>query len=155
MKNEVRPIASEPLTLEQLREMVGQPVYMENFDKRFKNGWHIIERVTEDEIVFIDCWSLKSYVKTSDVGIYFNFYAYQPAHIDREAWEPCEFCRENGRKEFAFDSAGDAITLEFGENAAAIESDSMGFIARFCPKCGRALTEEAWAELENRLGVRM
>ena len=52
-----------------------------------------------------------------------NAYAYPPAHIDREAWEPCELC-EKQRK-------------VFNEN--------------FCGECGRPLTKEAWAELEKRL----
>lgn len=67
--------------------------------------------------------------------------------------EPCLFCCEKnkGRKPLAFDSAGDAITIEIDGDKAAIESDSAGFVVQFCPKCGRPLTKEAWAELEKRL----
>lgn len=79
--------------------------------------------------------------------------ALRPATIDREAWEPCLFCCEKnkGRKTLAFDSAGDAVTIEIDGDNAAIESDSMGFIVRFCPECGRPLTEEGWDMLEKRL----
>lgn len=55
-----------------------------------------------------------------------SLYAYPPAHIDREAWKPCLIC--NAQK----------MIINSG----------------YCPHCGRPLTEEAWAELEKRMGVR-
>ena len=69
--------------------------------------------------------------------------------LNREAWT-CEYCSE-GRKALAFDSAGDSVSIEIGEVHAAIESDSWGFLASYCPKCGRPLTDAAWAALEERL----
>lgn len=54
--------------------------------------------------------------------------AYPPAHIDREAWEPCMLCKNPK-----------SLNLFLEMNC------------RYCPKCGRPLTEEAWAELEKRL----
>ena len=59
--------------------------------------------------------------------------------------------KSKGRNTLAFDEAGDAVTIEIDGNAAAIESDSMGFIIKFCPECGRPLTPEAWEILEKRL----
>lgn len=50
-------------------------------------------------------------------------YAYPPAHIDREKWEPCVWC---------------VLNRQFHEN-------------RYCPDCGRPITDEAWAELERRI----
>ena len=52
--------------------------------------------------------------------------AYPPAHIDREAWEPCYSCEPQ--------------LLMMGNN--------------YCGNCGRPLTEEAWDELEKRMGAR-
>ena len=41
-------INSSPLNLEELKTMIGKPIYMENFDKRFKDGWHILKKITDD-----------------------------------------------------------------------------------------------------------
>lgn len=139
-----------PLTLEQLREMEKPtPVWAEMEEKTIEawdGYWCICHRG------HIITPGLVSMHADKMDGV--TFYTYPPAHIDREAWnKPCLFCSEKskGRKTLAFDSAGDAVTLEIDGNKAAIESDSMGFIVEFCPKCGRPLTEEAWSELENRL----
>ena len=151
---------NEPLTIEQLRQMDGCPVYVvpKNELSELK-GWCVVF-VEDGEDDYSGayppgtdgwCWSLKSYADQ------WLAYAYPPAHIDREAWKPCLFCcvERKGRKTLTFDEAGDAVTIEIDGNAAAIESDSMGFIIKFCPECGRPLTDKAWDELEKRLrGVR-
>ena len=147
---------NEPLTIEQLRQMDGCPVYVvpKNELSELK-GWCVVF-VEDGEDDYSGayppgtdgwCWSLKSYADQ------WLAYAYPPAHIDREAWEPCLFCCEERkwRRPLAFDEAGDAVTIEIDGNAAAIESDSMGFIIKFCPECGRPLTNKAWDELEKRL----
>lgn len=74
-------------------------------------------------------------------------YAYPPDHIDWEAWKPCGACK-NGE-----------ITVHVPEfRAMAVCNQHMDHDAfdltlrpRFCPWCGRPMTEEAWAELEKRL----
>lgn len=143
-------VERKPLTVEQLRGMDGKPAY-----------W------PDDEscgIISVDDsgrWAGIPFFRGRKNGVNFEFdivsrgmevYAYPQARINREAWEPCEWCcgKENGRKALCFDGAGDSVTIEIDENAAAIESDSFGFIVNFCPKCGRPLTDEAWAELERR-----
>ena len=56
-------------------------------------------------------------------------------HIDRSKWEPCKLC-----------------ALPTGSAASQlILAETCGGEARFCPECGRPLTDEAWAELERRL----
>lgn len=73
-----------------------------------------------------------------------------PAHIDREAWKPCDRCRS---KENAIDRFSghefliDDAEIYFYDSEDGWESEEI----RFCPWCGRPLTEEAWAELEKRL----
>ena len=70
--------------------------------------------------------------------------SYPPAHIDREAWKPCEYC--NGAK------------YVYGQASAVVPNGDKGQIEKevegdfdYCPECGRPLTPEAWAELEKRL----
>ena len=145
------PTKMVPMELEQLQEMDGQPAYWMDDD-----SWGIISVDSVGMFAGIPFFmGRKQKVNfTYDIakrGI--ELYAYPPYHIDRETWEPCLFCCEKtkGRKTLAFDSAGDAVTIEIDGTKAAIESDSMGFIVKFCPECGRLLTDEAWNELEKRL----
>lgn len=136
----------EPLTLEQLREMdKPTPVWMELEEKAIE-GWdgywclclnglistpgHIVLHVDEIKKV--------------------KFYSYPPAHIDREAWEPCECCKpsENG-----LDPYGGHYFQIDGKEIYYNDTDDgwEGEEINFCPWCGRPLTEEAWAMLEKKL----
>ena len=120
--------AGQPLTLERLRGMDGQPVWiMESPDW---GHWELSEDAAD-------------YLADRDTSLYgiaypdhdckggvhqlrWIAYAYPPAHIDRESLEPCECCR-----------------------SAKYMNGKMMY--NFCPSCGRPLTEEAWAELEKRV----
>lgn len=97
-----------------------------------------------------------------------NEIAYPPAHVDLEAWEPCEYCNgkttlyqhTNSTKLF-INTFGAAATLvteciacpPYADCCMKDISANSAFRIKFCPECGRPLTEAAWAELEN-LGVR-
>ena len=62
------------------------------------------------------------------------------AYIDREQWSPCSRCKyeeEEIRIYYPAEFDG-GMAYEYGE-------------AKFCPECGRPLTEGAWVELENKL----
>lgn len=78
----------QPLTLEQLREMVDKPAYLYIYETALSSGWHIIKAVTKDKIIFRG-WDTV-YVPISSLGKCFDLYAYTPAHIDREAWVSVE-----------------------------------------------------------------
>lgn len=54
------------------------------------------------------------------------------AKLDRSRWEGCDCCTA-GDSEFRY------LLDKWGEDD-------------YCPRCGRPLTEEAWAELERRIG---
>lgn len=112
-----------PLTLDQLREKVDEPVYLYIYNSALDSGWQIIKQITDTKILFRHQHSI--YVPIGGIGKSFDLYAYPPAHIDRESWKSCEFCR--GDKE------------KYG--------------LKYCQNCGRPLTPEAWDELEKRLGV--
>lgn len=143
-------LSGEPLTLEQLLEMDGKVVRVKLLEKTqgtseglalvYKdNGYAACQRFTT--------WTLwyKEYGKT------WIAYAYQPSHIDREAWDYCESCKPdcyNCLYQDAWDTHGKPDRckkcVEFS-NHVADES--------FCEKCGRPRTTEAWDELEKRIEV--
>ena len=67
---------NEPLTLEELREMDGEPAYLKVFDPRIESGWHIIKTVTEDKIIFRGWHTV--YVPISGMGVDYNLYRRPP-----------------------------------------------------------------------------
>lgn len=69
----------------------------------------------------------------------FKPFIYPPAHIDREAWT-AEWIEEN---EWNLPKCS-----KCGCNSKDAQYKHKN---NFCPKCGRAMTPEAWAELEKRL----
>lgn len=130
---------AEPLTLEQLREMCWQPVWVET--KAGSKFWAIVTgncvSSGYERYLWID--------EDTKYGKTWLAYAYPPAHIDREAWEPCAECSN-----------------EYSQKIKAIVERYHGMITEtkdlkvyYCPKCGRPLTEEAWDKLEKRMGVRV
>lgn len=128
----------EPLTLEQLRAMKKPtPVWMESKKKTIEGWggyWCLCARGH-----IITPGLISMYADKMD-GV--EFYAYPPViHIDREAWKPCGVCGK----------ADGAISANYcTEDVQGFTITNHTVKSRFCPKCGRPLTEEAWAELEKR-----
>lgn len=76
------------LTLEQLREMDGKPVWIERNESPHDGKWFIVDHAdveNPDRTLYT-----KEGVTYSDYGVHFTAYAYPPAHIDREAWVSVE-----------------------------------------------------------------
>lgn len=67
---------NEALTIEQLREMVGEPIYLKVFDPLLESGWHIIKAVTEDKIIFRGWQTV--YVPIDGMGVDYNLYRRPP-----------------------------------------------------------------------------
>lgn len=70
-----------------------------------------------------------------------------PVKLDRSRWEGCEHCRAGFRE----------ICFHFGEYVWCKDpdcDDTCEYFKKssFCKNCGKPLTEEAWAELERRVG---
>lgn len=134
----------KPLTLEQLRGMDGQPVWiMESPDW---GHWELSEDA-EDYIAGRDTFLYGSTYPDHDCkgGVHqlrWIAYAYPPAHIDRDEWEPCGLCG----------TLNDEIMCKFSKKTEYDQSTTSRYaMARFCPNCGRPLTEEGWAELGKRV----
>ena len=72
----------------------------------------------------------------------------QSAHIDREAWEPCEDCKPHCaicENYGGWDRYGKPKVCEDCKDHSNFQADD-----RFCSYCGRPLAEEAWSDLEKR-----
>lgn len=146
MKNEYKP-----LTLEQLREMrenteIIGPSVLISWNGVMAYG--VLDEHTDDgicDVVGVGVW-----LKEKDYGKTWVAYAYQPARIDREKWGPCEHCKPCANP---FDIWGphtfpiDGNEMYFYDTDYGWEGEEI----KFCPWCGRPLTEEAWAELERRV----
>ena len=133
-----KSMPNEPLTIQQLREMDGEPAYLYIYDTALSSGWHIIKAVTEDKIIFRELDTV--YVLVSALGKCFDLYAFPPARIDREAWTAEWIYPEN-----------EWNLPECSKCGCNSEDAQYKHKNNFCPKCGRAMTPEAWAEMEKRI----
>ena len=133
-----------PLTLEQLREMDGRPVLLV-FDFELEPMIALIEYVEAADCIILtnNLGGRSEFYSDEELresGI--KVYAYPPAHIDREAWT-AEWKR-------TYKSG-----IHAGNGYVCSNCDMWNNRPSwFCTSCGRAMTPEAWAELEKRMGVR-
>ena len=127
------PEAGEPLSLEQLKQMDGKPVWIEDKEYPENTGWVI----WDDS--FKQNWLGDPETRNSHGKSWFA-YSYPPAHIDRSEWTAEWIYPEN------------EWNLPRCSKCGCNSKDATyGHKNNFCPKCGRAMTPEAWAELERRL----
>lgn len=144
--------ARQPLTMEQLRGMDGQPVWI--MESPNWGHWELSEDA-EDYLAGRDTSLYGITYPDHDCkgGVHqlrWIAYAYPPAHIDRGAWEPCSMCRpqENSLDRFSgHEFLIDDAEIYFCDSEDGWEGEEI----RFCPWCGRPLTEAAWEELEKRV----
>lgn len=128
--------AGKPLTLEQLRGMDGQEIKIVVIEENITLSGKVLAK--REFVSGEDCCKYMF----SSFGETWIAYAYQPAHINREAWEPCGLCG----------TLHDEIMCRFSKKTEYDQSTTSRYaMARFCPNCGRPLTEETWAELEKRV----
>lgn len=159
----------EPLTLNQLRKMDGQPVWV--VESPDWGHWELSEDA-EDYLCDrdTDLYGLTYPDPDGKAGLHklgWLAYAYPPAHIDRESWEkPCDMCR--GKTTLYQHTNSTKLFMNTFGKAAALVTECMAcppyadccmkgissnsvFKINFCPECGRPLTSEAWDMLEKRL----
>ena len=142
--------AGEPLSLEQLREMDGKPVWIVEYP-----DWGHWE-LSEDAEDYLCDRDTDLYGFMSDLEGVAGFhelgwlaYPYPPAHIDRSKWEACDHC-----KKACWNCNHNLFAVkEMTKCDDCVNQSKWEFLAyqNYCPKCGRPLTEEAWVELERRV----
>ena len=145
------PEAGEPLSLEQLKQMDGKPVWIVEFPDW--GHWELSEDA-EDYLCDRDT-DLYGFMSDLDGEAGYHelgwlAYPYPPAHIDRSKWEPCGNCKKAcwNCKHNLFCCEGNDEECDDCVNQSKWE---WGGYQRYCSKCGRPLTEEVWAELERRV----
>lgn len=128
--------SNDALTLEQLREMDGSPVWYRDADQ-----WFIVELNHPD---FGGCVINSSgyYIPLKKAAAR-GFYAKAPAQINIEGW----------KAEWTVDEFGHKCS-KCGEYLPSGDDE---ITPQFCPSCGRATTPDALKELERRLmgGIQM
>ena len=142
MKNKIRPIDANALA-QKIRE------YMSDFPNAtaLLTACQVILSMLGDEN---QTPTLAGFVPDYNVE--------PPARIDRERWEPCELCRRKGEQDPCYENQC------FRKNAHQCNYSCDKFLrwrevdirlrnSKFCPRCGRPLTPEAWEELERRLNA--
>lgn len=140
----------EPMTLEQMREMDGKPVWIE-FEDGSGGLWGIVHKTVFYQVVFAN--GLHCTIGQPYYGKTYKAYAYPPAHIDREAWTSCEFCSiemnctncDHADRPTNMEPCASCILTTKGKTNWKYSK------SLYCRVCGRPLTEEAWSELEKRL----
>lgn len=141
------PESGEPLSLEQMKQMDGKPVWVVCLKKeKYINppiGWRILEKSISGSF---GVWNGENCLSQRSYGSDWLAYSYPPAHIDRSEWEGCRKCRSCW-------TCKSAIEPVRAENSKCFLCEDLSNYEplNFCPHCGRPLTEEAWVELERRL----
>lgn len=131
-----------PLTIEQLREMDGQPVWVT------PTGFWALVIAKKEKRVELICNDGETVYADKYIELVGPVYAYPPVRINREAWGPCESCISCDNCE----NNGDYNPDEgiYGECGPCYGYSNFK-PGNFCRQCGKPLTPEAWDELEKRL----
>lgn len=149
---------AEPLTLEELRKMKGEPVWIDLIGSGLKTCRIVLE---DSGTCFVTVGVGGLCLMTSDYGLKWIAYADKPIHIERSAWKPCEMCGDKRAIKLSCNFSGGAIIKVVGESLEVSGDDKAiplfkksyepAFWIKFCPWCGRPLTDAAWNMLEKRL----
>lgn len=148
---------NEPMTLEQLQKMNGQPVWCEWLlpeDRAVENGkWFIVIIGDKTGLEIKRPADYGNYfLKTEDYGKGWLAYRYPTVATDTDVgstlkeWEPCDECRNK----CCFNCLYDNLSMQ-SEPCNSCDGDKWETKHLFCPNCGRPLTPEACAMQEKRL----
>ncbi len=130
----------DPLTLEQLREMKGEKVFI----YRMKSTEPLEPgTVKQNGDVLGDSGTLAYHELYLETWVALSHY---PGTIDHDKWKACELCQTCGNCEHN-------MGYECSQEMEMGKPNCGKFVPanNYCWKCGRPLTPEAWAKLEKRL----
>lgn len=154
----LQPNCNEPLTIDQLRGMDGEPVLLV-FDFELEPMISLIEYVQDANCIILtnNLGGRSEFYSDEELREYgIKVYAYQSVATDTDVgsalkeWEPCDECRNK----CCFNCLYDNLSMQ-SEPCNSCDGDKWETKHLFCPNCGRPLTPEAWSMLEQRLrGVR-
>ncbi len=164
-----KSMPNEPLTLDELRQMGGEPVWVKVIGKTGIrcDGWCEVEIRDKDPFAYV-WWpgsEVEDIAKIEDYGKTWACYAYPPARIDREGWVSVEERLPEDEKDgetvlvIVFGKPHENITLHGAIMTAGYFRDE-GWVLNEYPEWeGPEVTH--WmplpsppAELEKRMGVR-
>ena len=112
------PEVGEPLSLEQLKQMNGKPVWGKSLINEKPGEWFILRVVNMSKTWFIACAGAEQGFGDKDTyGKTWLAYSYPPAHIDRSKWisvkERLPSVRDDGIAECYLVSDGDLIHMAY------------------------------------------
>lgn len=138
-------IELNPLTMEELRNMNGKPVWVKccNPQKYISPpiGWRILEKSVTGHF---GVWDGESCLAERDYGTYWFAYACEPIKIDRIKWDMCELCK-------TCSNCWGAMDDKHGIPCNTCVEFSNFSPVSYCRYCGRPMTEQAWKELERKI----
>ena len=120
-----------PLTIEQLQEMLENDDEIIGATIIVSTNGVLMHAVLDSRVGYGICavtGANKEWLKEKDYGKTWTAYTYLPISIDLDAWG-CDICCSS--------ACEDLVCLGY----------------RYCPKCGKPMTEEKWHEFEERIGV--
>lgn len=139
IRQQVEPV---PLTLEQLREMDGKPVFLPETDCWALVTTHVFVAL----LTFPDGEKCSANDWYEQVG---PVYACPPAQIDRKALKPCYDCTSCGNCQEAGKATGESINYAHPCHSC-VDGNHFKPVA-FCRICGYPLTDEAWAKFQKHI----
>lgn len=146
---------NKPLTVDQMREMHDEVVIVKTLEygQESKGILDFSDPNDSDNGVYVGC----NFYSVEHYGDWWLAYAQKP--IDFDAWKQCEICKRSREADPCYKDGC------FRENAPQCDYRCDKFLgwrdvqrrlnkAKFCPECGRPLTDKARELLERRLSNR-
>lgn len=140
--------SDKPLTLEELErmydesELVGLSVVIEVLGVKMAG---IISRYENDGLCAFFAANGQLF-KSVNYGKTWWVFPYVENEIDTEQWEPCELCYSEDILRLGISRNYYRFDISYGDSKALPNEQ-----IRYCPHCGRPLTQEACEILEKRI----